>query len=618
MHCAHRPEFVRFLPIFIYLSLVFLCGCGNRSNTPGKQVATDAKDDPVAAALQRLQRDSDPGACREALQAIDAAITANDPRPTAAEQDLKKLGEFARLNAEELRAIAAKEFSTVDSEYLTECLLLRDAVRSLELDKLKFSDEQKAAIVFAWLCRQVYVIEEGLQPPEWTRQPPPPVVPAPTWSVLQEGSGSALDRANAFVGLLRQVGLDGCLVGPPDLANTRSLTVTANPNDRPILAPVRAAGVRIGKEILLFDPKRGQPITGNNGGPIATLAQMRAKPEAYATWLKSANISADEVKNWEIYLIGPLSSSAPRMAWLQQQLAATNPVILSFDPITVFDRFKAQALATGSLADVKCTYWNPANDMLSPTRVLAAYNQEFRGPDGRSSSPLKIAFRHSRFPSAFIPSPNTGGVLLEGKAFELITATFEREFAPVFLVSGSPRDMLLRGQFSNALASLDDLYRTNASHRDRVARETNLEGALKEWSDRASPIFAAVISAERSGDAGSLAKAAADQDQFLKSPASERMIMLVRRRSAPLLCAEAKYLIALVMHERAERIQARLERAPNADLKNEAVKTWENAIDNWKVFINNFPELAEYYQPRFEHARELQQRAVRGLASAKK
>jgi hypothetical protein len=596
----------------------FIAGCGNRGNAPGKVVGPDAKTDPIATALQRLETDSDANTCREVLQAIDSALSANDTRVDTAPQVLQQTGQIARLKPSELETLSAKESALQDPDYLAECLLLRDAARSLELDR--YPPAQKAAVAFAWVSRQVYIIEETLPLPLWDRQQDSPrwVIPAPPWWVLQEGSGCALDRAMIFLALLRQVGMDGCLIGPPELADSNSIKLPSNLNEKLTYAPVRAVGVRIDKEILLFDPRLGKPITTDAAAKqVVALAQLRANPEVSSAWLNESKLTADEVKTWQVFLSGPVSSYAPRMAWLQRQMAATNPVILWNDLIALQDRFQKEALAADSLAGLKCGYWNAPDDQLSPTRIQTAYNQEARA-DGRTFSPLKQNFRQSRYPTAYIPSPQTGGLLLEGKAFELIKMVFDREFAPVFLASGSPRDKLLRGQLSNALAALDDLDRTNSGHRSRIAREGNLEAALKDWSDKASPIFAAIISAERSGDAGALVKANADQENFLKSPASERMVMLVRRNTSLLLSAEAKYLIALVVHERAERIQAQLERAPASELKAEAFRTWENAVDNWRVFLSNFPELNEFYKPRFDHARELQRRAQQALALAKK
>lgn len=617
MLCARRPEFFCLSAAILFLS-AFIAGCGNRGNAPAKVAGPEARTDPVATALQRLETDSDANTCREVLQAIDSALSSNDPRVDTAPQLLQQTGQIARLSPGELESLAAKEFALQDPDYLAECLLLRDAARSLDLDR--YPPAQRAAVAFAWVCRQVYIIEETLPLPRWARQQDSPrwVIPAPPWWVLQEGSGCALDRAIIFLALLRQIGMDGCLIGPPELADSNAIKLPSNLNEKATYAPIRAVGVRIDKEIFLFDPRLGKPITADAAAKqVATLAQMRANPEVSSAWLKESKLTADEVKTWQVFLSGPVSSYAPRMVWLQRQMAAANPVILWNDLIALQDRFQKEALAAEPLAGLKCGYWNAADDQLSPTRLLTSYNQEAR-TDGRAYSPLKQNFRQSRYPTAYIPSPQTGGLLLQGKAFEVINMIFEREFAPVFLASGSPRDKLLRGQLSNALAALDDLDRTNAGHRSRIAREGNLEAALKEWSDKASPIFAAIVSAERSGDSGAIAKANADQDNFLKSPASDRMVMLVRRNTSLLLSAEAKYLIALVVHERAERIQAQLDRAPTNELKAEAARTWENAIDNWRVFLSNFPELSEYYKPRFDHARELQRRAQQNLPAAKK
>ncbi len=626
MHCEPRPDCFRylFLPALFALTIAAI-GCGNRSGSNVKQTVSDAKGDPVASALNRLEKDTDAAACREVLQVIDSSLASSDPRPDPDPALLQKIGELARLTPAEIGidGLAAKQFSALDPDYLAECLLLRDAVRSLELKD--YPPEVQASLAFAWVCRQVYLIDQVLPPPSWRRPdevPPRWVIPAPPWWVLQDGSGCPLDRAVIFLAMLRQMGIDGCLIGPPALADAPTIKLPSNLSGFPIYAPVRAVGARIGKDILLFDPQIGAPIP--NGNKVATLAEIRSNPEITGEWLKHSNLKADEVKGWEVFISDPVSSYAPRLEWLQRQMAS-NPLNLFVDLIALEKRFLKEALATGTLNQGKCSYWNAPNDPLSPTRVLASYDQEVRSGDGRSSRPLNDEFRRSRFPLAFIPHPRTGGLNLEGKPFELISWAFDREFASVFLTSGSPRDMLLRGQFSNALAALDEIDRTNTNYRNRIAREKDLEKALKEWSDLASPIFAAVIDAERKGDAAALAQANADQDKFLKSPESDRMVMLVRRSTSLLLCAEAKYLIALVVQERAERLQARLDygsakddpRTKN-DLKTEAARAWDNAADNWKVFLNNYPKLTVYYKHRFDHARQLQKRCQQHLADAKK
>lgn len=617
----------------IVIALIILAGIAflyrtfgpNRVETnPSKSSNPDANDDPLANALRRLEKDADANTCREVLQVIDSGVAASEARPDRSTHDLAKIGELARLGPPELDALAGKEFGSLDPEYLAECLLLRDAVRSLEVDR--YPPEVQAALAFAWVCREVYLIEETLEPPDWLGNLSIPrwVRPAPPWWVLQEGSGCALDRAVVFLGMLRQMNLegsksailDGCLIGPPQLADSLAFKAPTGPGQSVSYAPVRAVGVRVGKEILLFDPRLGQPIAGPDGMKPATFAQLRANPESSAEWLKKSGLTADEVKSWEVFLSGPISSYAPRMEWLQRQMATTNPVNLFTDLAGTFDRFQKESLATET---GKCRYWNAPNDILSPTRLLASFDRKVRGNDGSVSSPLKDEFQRGRFPSYFIPSPRTGGMLLIGKPFDTISSVFTQEFAPVFLASGSPRDMMLRGQFSNALAALEDLDRTNTSYRSRIAREANLEEALKDWLEKASPIFAAVIDAERKGDALALAKANAEQQKFLGSSASERMVMLVRRSTSLLHCAEAKYLIALVVHERAERIQAQLDYGKaSPSLKTQAARAWDNAADNWKVFLNNHPELVQFHKYRFAHARSLEQRCQQLLADAKK
>jgi hypothetical protein len=94
----------------------------------------------------------------------------------------------------------------------------------------------------------------------------------------------------------------------------------------------------------------------------------------------------------------------------------------------------------------------------------------------------------------------------------------------------------------------------------------------------------------------------------------ERMVLLIRSRTSKLISAETAYQLALIVHEKAERSQARLEQERGAALRAEAVRLWENAVDSWKRYLDNYPELREYYKDRDRHARKLSDRA-RLLAS---
>jgi hypothetical protein len=99
------------------------------------------------------------------------------------------------------------------------CLFLRDVAESLRLQGLpplperageRWKDKRdrdlwrrQAEVAFDWVVRQLLLRadrDEGLVPPEYA---------------LRAGTGTAEERALLFLALLRQLDLDGCMVGIP-------------------------------------------------------------------------------------------------------------------------------------------------------------------------------------------------------------------------------------------------------------------------------------------------------------------------------------------------------------------------------------------------------------------
>jgi hypothetical protein len=137
---------------------------------------------------------------------------------------------------------------------------------------------------------------------------------------------------------------------------------------------------------------------------------------------------------------------------------------------------------------------------------------------------------------------------------------------------------------------------------------------VEEWSRQANPIFADIARAEQSGDAGELARAKSAQLEFLlKAPVSEKMALYVRRQTSRLLSAEATYELALLVHEQAEREQARLEMKPDSAAGAEAGRAWRNAADWWQRYLDNYPELRGSFKDRDAHARRLLDRCKQFL-----
>ena len=77
----------------------------------------------------------------------------------------------------------------------------------------------------------------------------------------------------------------------------------------------------------------------------------------------------------------------------------------------------------------------------------------------------------------------------------------------------------------------------------------------------------------------------------------QRMILLVRRSTSLLLCAEAKYLTALVVHERAERSQL--------EGSTKAVSNWQNAGEWWERYLDVSAQARSPFPAREAHGRAL-------------
>jgi len=572
--------------------LLLLAGCNGRGTTNTKKDDPGESADPIPAALIRLERENDAAACRQALQDINTGL---ELRPSKIELDPATLNEsvaLLKMNDAEREILQRTSFAPIDGDYLADCFLLRDALRTLDLKDQP--PQRRIELAFDWVCRQIYV----------DRDPHPP---APPWWTLQAGSGNGLDRAYVFLEVLRHLGFDGCLIGPPELASTPSVRTSKGRPERPIFAPIRAVGVRIDDQIYLFDPWQGKPVK-------ATLAQVHSDPSVYEEWFRG--LKAAELGKWEIFLATPFLSLAPRMQWLEKQFPGTSLVRLSSDLPRLRERF----MAIAKKLDIPCRIWNVEDDLYSPVWIQETYSREMKAQDGSLFPPFKQAYRESHFPTRFIPQLKVNGQPLLGEPRQRIEVLFRLEFVNFFLTPGSPRDHSLRGNFNHATTALADLKDRNDKMRDRIAREGNLDAAIEPWAKEANRIFGAIRAAEESGDSTILAKAREAESHFLRSEASERMLFLVRRQTSRLLGAEAAYQLALITHERAERALARWELAPSEARRSEAERLCQTAVDTWQRSIDNYPELDAEFPDREAHSVALREKCqeVLGMLAAKK
>jgi hypothetical protein len=484
------------------------------------------------------------------LQQLDS-VDGGASRPTLSDSERTALTSMLELSPTEAGEIGQVTFSQLDASYLEECLLIRASMRAQKIDDRPALD--RARLGFDWVCRQIYLDNRV----NW---------PAPPWYTLEGGSGVALSRAYCVLAAWRQLGLDGCVVGPPALKKTASWNGDPDPRQA-AFAPVRACGAQIGNDLFLFDPASGAPFASADGKSVLTLGQARATPDLVK------GFPADEVKTWQPFLAPALSSLSKRMEWLEQRNPGNTGVKLYVDPV-------AQRIKFGGAA---CELWNPDGDPHSATRVLGRYVlQENSTVDKRAVRDVHVL---NMTPLERLPKTNLDGALAEELA-----RSFLAQFGALRYSASSPRDLMLHGQYKEAMSQLSDLNEAVNNASTRMLEDATLKKDFVQWAAELQRLSARAIRPDPSDPDGAQAK---QNLQNFRNAARNRDIehsFMLGNASKP-LGAEIKFLMAMCVHERAERSQA-----PDQ---------WNNAAEWWQRFLDASAEAQSPFPAREPHARAL-------------
>jgi len=179
----------------VVLVAALVAGCTRlppASQPPPTGTAADAGD--PDALVELLRKNPDLATCRNVLQQLNdlQARTPGQPVESLSAAQVKLLRDQLHLDAAELAEVQSTSYTPLDAHYLEQCLLLHDASRALEPDRLPASARAQAA--FAWTMRQVRLAEASEEP-------------APAGAVLRRGWGSAWERALVFLAMLDQMGI---------------------------------------------------------------------------------------------------------------------------------------------------------------------------------------------------------------------------------------------------------------------------------------------------------------------------------------------------------------------------------------------------------------------------
>jgi len=613
------------------LLVAVAAGCSTKPPAVVKDAGDKKTEDPWPRAAGELRRESELVAARRVLEQLRTDLAGNgDPKfqPASLTADQEKAARaLLNLTDREAAEVRPSGYTALDAHHVAECYYLRDAARSLGLAGLP--PERQARVAFDWVVRQV-------APQPWVtlydgqRQGMPPAPPSLT---LVRGAGSGLERAYVFLGLLRQIGLDGCLVGPPEAAQ-RAWSYAAQPKPGVLpRGPFWAVGVRVGPHIYLYDPWRGAAVPGpaTNTGGVATLAQVQSNPGCLKAWRDDPadpfEAPEADVARSVPFLAIPLSSLAPRFQRLEAETRGDAPGVQLFvDAAALRDRFAAEARAPA------VAFWNPPADNFTATRTLAAYVPPTEGGQGTVPQ-LATRFRADLIPvdlfavpDALRPRPAAGpnDPADEGvpDAAERIRVLCINGYAVNFVLPPSPRERIQRGQFAEVTPLLIQRRATYLAGLERLRTDRGREDALARWAESAKAVYTKLLRArdrEATDPAGAAAAAAAVEEFWKRDVAVVTALADLALSEAG--AAEATFLFALCRHEQAVRAQLAAESAPAAKAgagagraRDKVAAEWAEAVGWWGRYEPYAAAQGRQYPARPAQAARLAAEAQAALA----
>ncbi len=407
-----------------------------------------------------------------------------------------------------------------------------------------------------------------------------------------------------FLAFLHQAGLDGCFLGPPDAANTPAGYVAYAPDKKSYLTgsprgPFWAVGVRIERDkkndIKLYDPWRGEAFP-------ATLNQLKANPESHKAWFEDpaavSGMSAGDATTAAMCLAVPVNSLSPRMAMLEKKIKEAVDVKLVINPKEQRDRFPYP----------KPSFWNPPNDQFAYGRVGRTFLPKDQGGEADRYDPARRMlfdlYIRSLLPPAerVVPADLLRNQAVLADIKERIEERVKAAYHVVFLQPPTPRELVQRGQFQDALRTLVQRQDEFSKSLLRVRNTEEAERKMREWAETATELYRSL---------GSDPRARQRIDDVWNSQGAA---LVLDRAVGEAGQADAVLLLALCRHEQAERAQSRLDHATGPDtdkLRQAAGLAWDNALHEWSGYREQFAHIHNASKARSEHIRLLAERAKR-------
>jgi hypothetical protein len=603
----------------IALGLALVNGCKRPATTTkaADPATTVEKSDPWEATAKKLRKDTDFSTCQSVLRTLNENLRNDDQaaKPQSLTPEFEKALAPVPLSPADRDEIHNWAYSTHDAAYLEECFYLRDVAQSLRIANLP--PDQLADLAFAWVCRSVSLNA-------WLLRGDRGEIAAalPPAFVLRRGDGSALERMYVFLALLQQLDLDGCLVGPPGMNDVGVATTSAvGPSRSPLpggpARPFWAVGVRLGQDVKLYDPWRGEAFP-------AALTLLKQNPDAVKSWLESpANLSgvkADDAKAATVYLAAPVNALSPRMDLLHQKVKDSVGVRLAINPTTVQAAFGA----------LKPAYWNPPSDRFAYGRASRTFLPHLLGgteeaaPAGGAS--LYSLFLQDQLPSGLkINLPELKGseaAIVNDRLFSLTRIVYMNAFVqPADSHDRIPRERIQRGQFQDAIRDLISKQDMFSRSLELLRNTPDVDRQIAEWCIEAKQLYENLGRVILLPPSDRPAAQTAAQDAIENHWKGKAVDLMRSQIVAPLCKAEAVFLLSLCKHEMAERAQTRADHAGGEDAvrcKAQAVEAWRDAHSAWQTYLDGYVQTQSAIPERNKQARALAERAEKLAATPRK
>jgi hypothetical protein len=585
------------IPVVAALCFLTLSGCSGCNQGPNTTNNNKADKDLLSQARQQFQSSNDAGKFRQANQLLNKHLEKQSDavakyqvgtraRPALerlvaehAKLDAKKLDDRALyrkfletvvgLDAGEIEEVEAETFRLLDAHYLDGCEVMREAARGMPLETL--TPAEQAEYCFRWVARYV-ALDEGrddMVPPQF---------------VLERGLGSSRERAFLFAALLQQLNIDAVAIAVP----------FADGTVRPVLAGVLIPA-KDTIDVLLFDFRLGLPLPGPEGKGIATLKQLQADPkllQAFSAEGAAYDVTADQFKKLEIWLIAPLSGLSARMRYLEDE------VLRGFQPLNVAVRLPELMEQCEKLQAGPVRVWNqPAKagpPAQTPTRALRLFLPPDEG--GVDKPADKNAERYRKFRAELSPElafrqaldeMKLGPAELPGKdAQQQLEALCRQVWANYVLAS---QQFLVRGRLDD---SANRVVRLQAVLRDLEGLQNNQEFQLRinAWRDRLRMALTDPATADKAWNEDPWIwrfvrnPEETDDRDLKKQTLSEVILAAVARPAEP----ESDRVLALRWQETAERLAVQIKAVQAGDGLDALHKRRKQALSNAQTYWSNY------------------------------